>query len=207
MMPIAISHFSDVLCIWAYVAQIRINELCAEFGDQVELDYHFCHVFGDTRTKIATRWAERGGASAYSAHVREVAARFEHVIVHPDIWAPVQPSSSMSPHLFLRAVFVTLPDDARRRARFAEAIWRFRSAFFVDAIDVSCRSRQLELAEELQLDRGAIERTIESGEAFAALSADIDLAAAHNVAVSPTLVFNEGRQRLNGNVGFRIIEA
>lgn len=25
--------------------------------------------------------------------------------------------------------------------------------------------------------------------------------------VSPTLIFNEGRQRLNGNVGYRVIEA
>jgi len=27
------------------------------------------------------------------------------------------------------------------------------------------------------------------------------------VSVSPTLIFNEGRQRLNGNVGYRVIEA
>jgi hypothetical protein len=27
------------------------------------------------------------------------------------------------------------------------------------------------------------------------------------VTVSPTLIFNEGRQRLNGNVGYRVIEA
>jgi predicted DsbA family dithiol-disulfide isomerase len=29
----------------------------------------------------------------------------------------------------------------------------------------------------------------------------------HTVTVSPTLIFNEGRQRLNGNVGYRTIEA
>jgi predicted DsbA family dithiol-disulfide isomerase len=29
----------------------------------------------------------------------------------------------------------------------------------------------------------------------------------HIVTVSPTFIFNEGRQRLNGNVGYRIMEA
>lgn len=206
-MPIAISHFSDVLCIWAYVAQIRISELCSEFGEQVELDYHFCQVFGDTHTKITTNWADRGGFAGYAAHVRSVAERFDHVMVHPEIWTRAQPRSSMSPHAFLRAVCVSLDGRHDRAERFAEAIWRVRTAFFAEAIDVSCRSRQLELAEDLELDRSAIERALDSGEAFAALSADMDRAAALHVSVSPTLVFNEGRQRLNGNVGFRIIEA
>ncbi|MEA5480541.1 hypothetical protein VB774_23140 [Pseudanabaena galeata UHCC 0370] len=29
----------------------------------------------------------------------------------------------------------------------------------------------------------------------------------HTISVSPTLIFNEGRQRLNENVGYRVIEA
>jgi predicted DsbA family dithiol-disulfide isomerase len=39
------------------------------------------------------------------------------------------------------------------------------------------------------------------------LSKDFDLIKEHQVSVSPTLIFNEGRQRLNGNVGYRVIEA
>ncbi len=35
----------------------------------------------------------------------------------------------------------------------------------------------------------------------------MELVKEHNVTVSPTLIFNEGRQRLNGNVGYRVIEA
>ena len=36
---------------------------------------------------------------------------------------------------------------------------------------------------------------------------DLDLARAQAIQASPTLLFNEGRQRLTGNVGYRIIEA
>jgi len=48
---------------------------------------------------------------------------------------------------------------------------------------------------------------IESGAAFAALHRDEQLARTHGVLGSPTYVFNEGRQLLYGNVGYRIIAA
>ena len=48
---------------------------------------------------------------------------------------------------------------------------------------------------------------IESSEAVAALASDYDLSRKNSVAVSPTLIMNEGRQQLFGNVGYRLIEA
>ena len=55
---VAISHFSDALCIWAYISQIRIAELQANFPGQVELNYHFLQVFGDVAGKMAQQWAD-----------------------------------------------------------------------------------------------------------------------------------------------------
>ncbi len=66
---------------------------------------------------------------------------------------------------------------------------------------------QLTIAERLKLPINAIKVAIDSGEAYAQLAKDAELVKAHNVTVSPTLIFNEGRQRLNGNVGYRVIEA
>ena len=34
---IVIEYFTDVLCIWAYVAERRLEELIAAFGDEVEM--------------------------------------------------------------------------------------------------------------------------------------------------------------------------
>ena len=48
---------------------------------------------------------------------------------------------------------------------------------------------------------------IDNGEAYAALRRDSQLAEQHGVMGSPTYVFNDGRQLLYGNVGYRIIEA
>jgi predicted DsbA family dithiol-disulfide isomerase len=66
---------------------------------------------------------------------------------------------------------------------------------------------QFGIAEELGLPIDLIQAQIDSGEASAQLSKDLDLVAEHTVNVSPTLIFKEGRQRLNGNVGDRVIEA
>ena len=84
---------------------------------------------------------------------------------------------------------------------------KLRLAFFRDGIDISQRARQLEIAEARGLPVSEIEACLDSGRAFAGFAADLEQAAALGVRVSPTVVFNEGRQRLNGNVGFRIIEA
>ena len=52
-----------------------------------------------------------------------------------------------------------------------------------------------------------IRESIDSGAAFAALHADQRDRTEGGIQVSPTLLLNEGRQRLCGNVGYRVIEA
>ena len=35
---LTVSYFSDVLCVWAYAAQIKLDELRRQFGDQVRVE-------------------------------------------------------------------------------------------------------------------------------------------------------------------------
>ncbi len=209
MEPIRISYYSDVLCVWAYIAQIRLDELAANFPDQVAIDYHFVSIFGNAHEKLETRWRDKGGLRGYSNHVHEVAKKFNHITVHPDIWAIATPSSSMSCHLFLHAIqLLEIKGIVPKSEKvFEKAIWACREAFFTKLADISDRKVQFEIAEELGLAIAAIQEQIDSGEAYAFLSKDFDLIKEHTVTVSPTLIFNEGRQRLNGNVGYRVIEA
>ncbi len=46
MTPITIHYFTDVLCIWAWISQRRIDELAEEFGDQIKIEHRFVDVFG-----------------------------------------------------------------------------------------------------------------------------------------------------------------
>ena len=203
METVKIQHFSDLLCVWAYVAQVRIDELEEQLGESVSLDCHFIEVFGDTRGKIEQRWADRGGAAAYASHVRAVADGFDHVDVHPDIWVKNAPTSSLTVHVFLCAV--RLLDDGSDAV--ARAAWAARLAFFRDLVDISDRAEQLRIAESVGLSPAKIEQHITSGRAHAELARDQQLVREQGIRVSPTLVFNEGRQHLNGNVGYRVIEA
>lgn len=198
---VGISHFSDTLCVWAYVSQVRFDELAAQFEDRVAIEYRYCSVFGDVRGKLARGWAERGGARGYAEHVRGVAASFGHVSIHERTWAEVTPSSSMPAHLLLRAAALVDPGALPRLA------WAVRTAFFAEARDISRRDVLLELAETHDVDRAAIERHLDHGTAHAALDQDARAAADQGIAVSPTAVFNQGRQRLTGNVGYRVLEA
>lgn len=195
MEPIRIFYFSDVLCIWAYIAQIRLDELKSTFSDNISIDYHFVSVFGNAHEKLETRWRERGGLGGYSNHVKEVASKFNHITVHPDIWTRVVPASSTSCHLFLKAIQLLeikalIPKEENA---FSRAIWEFRKAFFTELANVSDRKIQLKIAKNLDLPTTAIKKQIDSGEAYASLSRDFELVKEHTVTVSPTLIFNEGR--------------
>lgn len=104
MAPVKITYFSDVLCIWAYAAQARVDEIRTEFGNQVSIQHRFCSVFGDTHQKITSAWNGRGEYDGFNVHLREVSERFPHIAVHPKIWLESRPASSASAHLFLKAV-------------------------------------------------------------------------------------------------------
>jgi len=212
---VGVDYFSDVLCIWAYVAQIRLDELRKNFPEQVRVTYRFIPVFGDVHGKMQG-WADRGGIAGYGKHVHEVAGRFGHAPVHADIWARNTPAGSLSAHAFIKSVYLLCRDAELSpepvaafdgRTTLEELMWRVRLAFFRDVRDVARLDVQLELAHELDLPVDRIRRSLEDGRAMAALSEDHESAQRSRVTGSPTYLFNEGRQTLYGDVGYRIIEA
>lgn len=211
--PIRIDYFSDVLCVWAYAAQIRVDELKARFGARIELVQHFIPVFGDTRHKIDDAWGGRGGAAAFGTHVRGVCAEFPHVEVHPGIWTRNVPASSASAHLFLKAVERLQAAAPELRAQppgsapVDAVAWALRLAFFRDLRDIGRRDVQLEIAAGAGLPAAPLLEALDSGAAMADLCADLELRDRYRVEGSPTYVLNEGRQKLYGNVGYKIIEA
>jgi predicted DsbA family dithiol-disulfide isomerase len=212
MSAIEITYFSDLLCVWAYVSQARIDAVGEKFGDSVRIEHRFCSVFGHTARKIDSNWKQKGGYEGFNAHLRQVAERFPHVAVHPEIWRETRPASSASPHLFMKAVELWDRDAAASRSQAApgmcEPMMRaLRTAFFRDVRDISRRDVQSEIARALGADISGIEAHIHSGMAFAALAADYQDADKMRIEGSPSFVLNEGRQKLYGNVGFHLIEA
>lgn len=118
-------------------------------------------------------------------------------------------------HLFVKAVELIERDrndgeespQPYRDRLSTRAAWDMRCAFFELAKDISDWSVHREIADNLGIDYGLVEERIQSSEAIANLVADYELCHKHGVVVSPTLIMNEGRQKLTGNVGYRLIEA
>ncbi len=200
--PIQIDYYSDVLCIWAWIAQARLDEVNRQWKKEISVRHRYVDIFGDCHTKIAHNWGEADGFSRYAQHVVESASKFEHCVVNPDTWLKTRPRSSMQSHLFLKAVESLAGQDATARMAL-----RIRRAFFVDAMDVGDLDLLLEMAEEESLDRQALRESFQDGSAHAALSTDLRDATSMGVRGSPTWVLNEGRQLLYGNVGYRILNA
>ena len=204
---VKISYFTDALCVWAYVSEARIAELKTNFNDAVELDCRYFHVFGNVANKMDAIWKDRGGLPAYRRHVREIVEKFGHVQLHERTWETDVPKSSMPAHLFLCATRHVESSSRCAPGSGNRTAWALREAFFRHGRDISRRKVLLEIAESMGLPSAEIEDAIATGAAHAALAEDLELARAQSVAASPTLLFNEGRQRLTGNVGYRIIEA
>jgi predicted DsbA family dithiol-disulfide isomerase len=206
-MPIMIDYFSDILCIWAYISQARMDELHQEFNEQVKLHIHYFPVFGHTHKKFEDQWKNKGGIHGYAEHVQTIAKSFEHISLHPDLWIKNQPRSSLPAHLHLSAIKLLETAGDIEKNSVEKASHHLRHAFFQHNIDISNNNTLYELAAEQHLPTEHIRSLIQTGEAFAALSQDMKLALDMNVKSSPTLIFNEDRQRLAGNVGYKIIQA
>ena len=212
MSVVEVTYFSDSLCVWAYVSQARVDAVKEKFGDAVQIEHRFCSVFGDTAQKITSTWKDKGEYDGFNLHLRQVAERFPHIKVHPDIWLKTRPLTSASTHLFVKTVQQWSRESRATGIQSSPSIldnvmWAFRCAFFRDCRDISRWDIQCEIAEALGVDIGAIEERIHSGIAFARLAADYQDADKMRIEGSPSFVLNEGRQKLYGNVGFHLMEA
>lgn len=211
---ITIDYFSDLLCVWAYGGQVRLDQLQREFGTQILVRQRFMSLFADTSTRIGEGWKDQDGFAGFGRHMQEVCAQWEHTRLHPAVWDECRPTSCVTAHVFLKAAGLCLgvdrddvePDSEVRR-QYDALVRLTRCAFFERALDISSLPVLFGLLPTTVLQPDAVRARIENGEAYAALQRDAELMKTHGVLGSPTFVFNEGRQLLYGNVGYRIIEA
>ena len=214
MSPVRISYYSDVLCIWAYIAQRRLEQLVEKFGYKISVETHFCSVFPDAWGQIEEKWKTQGGFEGFNRHINEIASKFPHVQVHQRLWLETRPRTSASAHLFLKAIEIIEQGPNGREAEpipylnriSTRAAWELRRAFFVSAKDISDWQVHIQIADLVGINYKMVEEKIRSSEAITKLAVDYNLSQKNGVAGSPTFILNDGRQKLFGNVGYRLIE-
>ncbi len=213
---LTVDYFSDLLCVWAYGGQVRVDELKKHFGDQVRVNYRFISIFSSARNQIENNWKDKDGFQGFNRHLQHVAGQWPHVSCSPELWLDCRPASSTPSHLVLKAAMLleeqgrldgTPVPEFAMRTRVEMLMWTMREAFFLHNRDIARLDILAELAQSADINWQDIFAMIETGEAFAALSEDEKLKQQYCLQGSPSYVLNEGRQILYGNVGYRIIQA
>jgi predicted DsbA family dithiol-disulfide isomerase len=196
---IKIEYYTDILCVWAYFGQVKVDELEREFGDRVRIRHRFIPIFGCCEQRVG---------EDYPDFVLELARDFPHVEVHPRIWRDNVPASSLPVHLVLKAVQLLEERGTEVPEGSAERLARdLRQAFFRELENISAQPVLHRHLEALRIPVAAVEAEIANGNAWAEMALDIEAQRERMIEGSPTFVMNEGRQKLYGNVGYRAIAA
>ncbi len=200
--PLTVDYYSDVLCVWAWIAQRRIDELLHQLSDRINIRYHYMDVFGDVADKMEKQWQSRGGFCGFAEHVRHSAENFEHAEINPKLWVEVRPRSSAPCHLMTKAVEAACGWQCAQQYAL-----NLRKAFFCEAQDIGDWNVLKTLVQQQALDLPLIETELNNGTAMAALMNDYQNAKTEGLKGSPSYVLDNGRQILFGNVGYRILAA
>lgn len=202
--PLQISYFSDVLCVWAYVAQIRLEELKKKFQDKIDIVPYHVTLFGDTEKRIGKGWEAKGGYDGFNKHVLHVCKDFSHLEINQNVWKTCRPKSSGTAHLFLKAVQLATDTDMETLKSLE---WEIRLAFFRDARDIGDIKELLDIAKKFDLSKEIIDNYLNDGSAMALFCSELAMREEFKLEGSPTYLLNQNRQKLFGNVGYKIMEA
>ncbi len=97
---VTLDYYRELLCIWAYVSQVQqvhIAALQKEFTDRIRINRRYLPLFGDTAQRIGRD--HEGGFERYAEHLATVAAAFDRIAIHRDVWRKMRPASVLNDHL------------------------------------------------------------------------------------------------------------
>ncbi len=200
-------YWSDPLCIWAYVAQARLDALLACHGDALDIRYHVVPVFGSVPWRFREGGWAKGGVAGRVAATKAIAARFGHPHITGAAWKDDCPPSSWSPGMAIKAVFALEEQGVVAPGQGAAYQWALRRAFFEDNRNIALREVQLELVTALGIETDPFVGLLNDGTALALLCEDNQLRHASSIQGSPTYVFDGGRARLYGNFNERVLKS
>jgi|FLOH01.1.fsa_nt_gi predicted DsbA family dithiol-disulfide isomerase len=200
--PLIVEYYTDVLCVWAWIAQRRIDEINAQSGAEIVFQHRYIDLFGDTVTRIQEQWADKGLYDGFCDHVCSVAAPYSSAPVNSNVWRKTRPSTSTNAHLVIKAV--ELAEGEQAAIRFALSL---RKAFFIDAQDIGNLEILFELVKQQKFEFEPVNQAINNGQAIASLMADYRKGKLQGIKGSPSYVIDGGRQILYGNIGYRVLHA
>lgn len=206
-MKLHFEYWTDPMCIWALIAQPRLERLLAYFGDCVAVTHRVVPVFGSFPERFAPggKWHAAGieGRVATTARV----AQERGVAGVSGVGWRLPLSSSWAPSVAIKAVADLERTEGCAAGTCGLYTRRLREAFFVEDRNITQRAEQLAVAEALELPRAALERRLDDGSAMALLVEDADQRERKRIQGSPTYVFDGGRAMLFGDFDEDVLRA
>ena len=204
---IEFGYWSDPLCIWALVAQEKLDRLLADLGQHLVVDYRVVPVFGSVPWRFSKGPWAKDGIEGRVAATRRIAEQGGRTDITGECWRTAAPASSWATAMAIKAVFAM---EARHQApsesgaRYQRAL---RNEFFVAGANVARRDVQLRVAEAQGLARTPIEEQLDDGTALAAVWEDHMEKERLKIQGSPTYVFDGGRAMLYGNFEYGMLRS
>lgn len=200
-------YWSDPLCIWAYVAQGKLERVLAEWGPHLDVAYRIVPVFGSFPRRFTTgAWSKDGPAGRRDATAR-VAQSNGCDDVTGELWTGDTPTSSWSCGAAAKAAFHLESTERAPAGSGAAYLRALRRRAFEANENICRRAVQLSVAEEVGVDRGRLAELLDDGLPFALLAEDDEDRRAAGVRGSPSYVFDGGRATLYGNFPFEVLHA
>ncbi len=181
--PVRLDVWSDVLCPWCYVADVRIDALADELGDAVVVTWHTYLLQPEPRVKAldsfrryTQRWFVPGGPAEL-----EPAAEFR-------AWGDERPPTHSVPAAIAVQAVSRLDGAATPRVHRA-----LMHAYFVEHRDVSDRDVILDVCAACGIDRTALQGLLRAhgAELREAVLAEHDAALEHGITAVPSVLVND----------------
>mgnify|MGYP003411458453 CR=1 FL=1 len=156
MPKLSFSHWTDPLCIWAFVAQDQLDRLLAEHAPRLVVDSRVVPIFGSIAWRFTHGPWSSGGVEARVRATAEIAHAHGHPEVDGSCWRGDCPSSSWAPGAAIKAVAALEHAGHAEPGTTGHYQHALRKLFFVEGQNIARRSKQLEAAEALGIARAGI---------------------------------------------------
>jgi predicted DsbA family dithiol-disulfide isomerase len=191
--PIKVDVWSDIACPWCFIGKRKFEAGAAQFGGDVEVEYHSFELSPDTPVDFDGSEQEylvtRGfPADKIDGMLERVTGIAESVGLHYDYDA-LQHTNTVLGHQLIHY--------AKAHGRQLEMKERLLAAYFEEGRHVGRVEDLADLAAELGLDRDDVVRSLSSNEYLDAVRADQELAIEYGIQGVPFFVI-DGKYGVSG---------
>ncbi len=192
--PIKVDIWSDVQCPWCYIGKRKFEAGAAEFGGDVEVEYHSYELAPDTPVDFegtpVDYLSQRKGIPI--AQVEQMLDRVTGIAASVGLdyhYEDVHQTNTVKAHELIHY--------AKARGRQLDMKERLLKAYFVDGRHVGRIGDLADLAAEIGFDRDDVVRALEANEYLADVKADVAQASEYGIQGVPFFVI-DGKYGVSG---------